>query len=149
MHLNTTMRIFFLTHTLDAIMIAKKFGFHLEASKNSDNQKDREPIRMAGKSWAITCRTAASSESMFMVSCFHDPYNPNEIAEDTVMAEIKRHFNIKNLQYACVTQEIVDKNYSFRLHIQIILKRKVNKKTWFLDHVTGTSLSLKIMLSSQ
>ena len=53
------------------------------------------------------------------------------------MAEIKRQFGIQNLQYACVAQEIGDQSDTPHLHIQIILKKKANKKTWFLDDVTG------------
>ncbi len=53
------------------------------------------------------------------------------------MTEIKRQFGVKQLQYACVAQEIGDQNDAPHLHIQIISKKKVNKKTWFLDDITG------------
>lgn len=53
------------------------------------------------------------------------------------MNEIKRIFTIENIQYACVAQEISDMNdEACHLHIQIILKQTVNKKTWFLDTIT-------------
>jgi hypothetical protein len=63
------------------------------------------------------------------------------------MTEIKRIFTIENLQYACVAQEITNhannnsnnnnNNNLYHLHIQIILKEKKEKKTWFLDTITG------------
>jgi hypothetical protein len=57
--------------------------------------------------------------------------------EETVMTEIKRQFGIERLQYACVAQEFGDQNDTPHLHIQIILKEKANKKSWFLDDITG------------
>jgi hypothetical protein len=57
--------------------------------------------------------------------------------EETVMKEIKRQFGIKNLRYACVAKEMSGQNNEPHLHVQIILKQKANKKTWFLDAITG------------
>ena len=55
------------------------------------------------------------------------------------MNEIKRTFTIEKLQYVCVAQEFNNDtiNQAFHLHVQIVLKEVVNKKTWFLDSVTG------------
>jgi hypothetical protein len=64
--------------------------------------------------------------------------------EQTVMTEIKRQFGIERLQYACVAQEIGDNNDTPHLHIQIILKEKANKKTWFLDDITGMYYTLNM-----
>lgn len=58
------------------------------------------------------------------------------------MAEIKRQFTIEQLQYVCVAQEIGDQNATPHLHIQIILKKVANKKTWFLDDITGMYLNI-------
>lgn len=60
--------------------------------------------------------------------------------EEEVMDEIKRIFTIEKLQYVCVAQEFDNNNttnQTSRLHVQIILKQIINKKTWFLDSITG------------
>jgi hypothetical protein len=62
--------------------------------------------------------------------------------EETLMTEIKRQFGIERLQYACVAQEFGDQNDTPHLHIQIILKEKANKKSWFLDDITGMYYTL-------
>ena len=83
---------------------------------------------------------------MFKLLLFPCLVLSNVIVEDLVMTEIKRHFGSKRLQYACVAQEITDMmDDSLFLNIQIILKEKVNKKTWFLDKITGRLSSHKII----
>jgi hypothetical protein len=62
----------------------------------------------------------------------HDVY-----LEQAVMDEIVRQFLIENIQYTCVAQESGPASGALHLHVQIILKYKANKKTWFLDHITG------------
>lgn len=60
------------------------------------------------------------------------------------MNGIKRIFTIEKLQYVCVAQErnTITTNEPFHLHIQIILKEVINKKTWFLDSITRKLVSL-------
>ncbi|CAM4850852.1 unnamed protein product [Rotaria magnacalcarata] len=59
--------------------------------------------------------------------------------EEEVMNEIEHIFTIEKLQYVCVAQEFNSDtiNQEFHLHLQIVLKEVVNKKTSFLDSVTG------------
>ena len=54
-----------------------------------------------------------------------------------MLDEIKRQFSIERLQYVCVAQEMSDQAMRSHLHIQIVLKEKLNKRTWFLDDVTS------------
>ncbi|CAF4395325.1 unnamed protein product, partial [Rotaria magnacalcarata] len=58
---------------------------------------------------------------------------------EEVMNEIEHIFTIEKLQYVCVAQEFNSDtiNQEFHLHLQIVLKEVVNKKTSFLDSVTG------------
>ncbi|CAF1250811.1 unnamed protein product [Rotaria magnacalcarata] len=102
---------------LDAETIAKECQFVLDCRKPQDCHTPRGAIRMSTHSFAITCWT--------------------NVEKNIVMAEIKRQFSIQKLQYVCVAEEKTDTNDSSHLHIQIILKYKTNKKTWFLDDITG------------
>jgi hypothetical protein len=63
------------------------------------------------------------------------------------MDEIVRQFPIEKIQYACVAQESGPASGALHLHVQIVLKYKANKKTWFLDHITGMSMSFNDFLS--
>ena len=53
------------------------------------------------------------------------------------MNEIKRQFGLERLQYVCIAHELNNQTGRSHLHIQIILKEKLNKRTWFLDPVTS------------
>lgn len=57
--------------------------------------------------------------------------------EETVLNEIKRQFGFDRLQYVCVAKEMKQPDMKPHLHIQIILKVRMNKKKWFLDDITG------------
>lgn len=62
--------------------------------------------------------------------------------EETVLDEIKRRFGVQRLQYVCVAQELKHRTGAPHLHVQIILKVVMNKKTWFLDDITGMYSSI-------
>ncbi|CAF3215785.1 unnamed protein product [Rotaria socialis] len=114
---------------LDAKAIAREFQFNLETNEiitkySIDNPRS---VRMHRKSFAITCSTNVSKEE--------------------VMDEIKRIFTIEKLQYVCVAQEFDNNNttnQTSRLHVQIILKQIINKKTWFLDSITGNRCNYQV-----
>jgi hypothetical protein len=60
------------------------------------------------------------------------------------MADIKRQFGIERLQYACVAEERGTQHDRPHVHVQIILKERVNKKTWFLDTITETHCNYQV-----
>ncbi|CAM4765424.1 unnamed protein product [Rotaria magnacalcarata] len=106
---------------LDANTIARVFDFNLETGQiiTKNFIQDHRPVRMNRKSFAITCWT--------------------NVLKEEVMNEIEHIFTIEKLQYVCVAQEFNSDtiNQEFHLHLQIVLKEVVNKKTSFLDSVTG------------
>ena len=103
---------------LDRPTIAREFQFNLQ-QPSSSNQ-----IRLHAKSFAITAWTDVSKES--------------------VMDAIKDEFGIENIQYICIGEEISELNHQRHLHIQIILKEKVNKKKRFLDEITQTHCNYQV-----
>lgn len=60
------------------------------------------------------------------------------------MNVIQQEFGIENIQYICIGEELSELNQRRHLHIQIILKRKVNKKKRFLDNMTQTSCNYQV-----
>ncbi|CAF3283258.1 unnamed protein product [Rotaria sp. Silwood2] len=60
------------------------------------------------------------------------------------MAEICRQFPLNKIQYACVSVDnsplttTTTTTDFITMHIQILLKKAINKHGWFLDNVTGT-----------
>ena len=97
---------------LDRQTIARECGFDLQAPV-------RQPsILLSTKSFAITAGTAVSKEVVF--------------------AEIKREFGMENIQYVCIGEEMDELTRQPHVHIQIILKEKMNLKTRFLDGMTQT-----------
>ena len=68
--------------------------------------------------------------------------------EEYVMLEICRQFPMPIIQYVCVssdspTSPLPNTNSSSVIYVQILLKRKLNKRGWFLDKVTGTKHFIK------
>ncbi|CAF4644844.1 unnamed protein product, partial [Rotaria sp. Silwood2] len=67
------------------------------------------------------------------------------VSNDAIMNYIKREFPIKNIQYICVGEGISRiAAHQQHLEIQIILKKKVNKRTRFLDRLTETNCNYKV-----
>ncbi|CAF3539195.1 unnamed protein product, partial [Rotaria sp. Silwood2] len=91
---------------LDRETIAKECKFNLQVPSSSSSSINTRSFRMNTKSFAITSWTNVSKE--------------------LVLDEIKRKFNIENIQYICISEEISELNHQRHLHIQIILKNKVN-----------------------
>lgn len=60
------------------------------------------------------------------------------------MDAIKHEFGIENIQYTCIAEEISELNHQRHLHIQIILKEKLNKKKRFLDEITQTHCNYQV-----
>ena len=106
---------------LDRPTIANVFQFHLESTTASNVQ---QPFRLNTKSFAITSWTNASQEN--------------------VMNAIKQEFDIESIQYICIGEELSELNHQRHLHIQIILKKRVNKKKRFLDSITQTSCNYQV-----
>ena len=66
------------------------------------------------------------------------------------MNEIHRQFAAKDLVYACVSTELSHSTMTYRpVYMQIILKRKVNKKGWFLDKITGDQCNYHVTQHDQ
>ena len=53
------------------------------------------------------------------------------------MNEIRRQFSDARLQYVCIASEKNTARTKSHLHVQIITKELINKKSWFLDDITG------------
>ena len=103
---------------LDRRTIAEECKFNLQESSNQPT------IRLNTKSFAITAWT--------------------DVPADRVSNEIKCKFGITNIQYLCVAEETSELNHRQHLHVQIILKDKVNIKTRFLDSVTATHCNYQV-----
>ena len=66
------------------------------------------------------------------------------------MREIRRHFTEEDLRYACVSTDSSQSTATHRtVHIQIIMKKKVNKKGWFLDRITGDACNYHVTQHDQ
>jgi hypothetical protein len=89
-----------------------------------NQQEQRQSIRLNAKSFAITAWTNVSKES--------------------VMNEIKHEFGIENIQYICIGEEISELNHERHLHIQIILKEKIDRRKAFLDQITQTHCNYQV-----
>lgn len=108
---------------LDRVTLAREFAFDLE-QPSSLNVKETKSFRINAKSLAITSWTNVSKE--------------------VVLNEIKQRFHIDQIQYICVSEEISELNHERHLHIQIILKKKINLKSRFLDQITNTRCNYQV-----
>jgi len=106
---------------LDRQTLAREFKFNLQPP--SSNQQQQQ-LRLHTKSFAITSWTNVSKE--------------------LVMNAIKDEFGIENIQYICIGEEISELNHQRHLHVQIILKEKINKKKRFLDEITETHCNYQV-----
>jgi hypothetical protein len=104
---------------LDRATIAQEFRFDLE--RPSATQRS---IRLNAKSFAITSWT--------------------DVSKDSVMRHIKSEFGLDNIQYVCIGEEISELNHQRHLHIQIILKEKVDRRKPFLNVITGTRCNYQV-----
>ena len=103
---------------LDRQTLAREAQFDLQLPSNE------QAIRLNTKSFAITAWSNVSKE--------------------LVLDEIKRRFGIRSIQYICICEEISDASRQRHLHIQIILKEKVNLKKRFLDQITNTRCNYQV-----
>ncbi|CAF1049345.1 unnamed protein product [Rotaria sordida] len=67
-----------------------------------------------------------------------------ELTKERLMNFLKEEFPIDNIQYLCVAQTRSDINQQSILEIQIMLKKKVNKKSLFLDSITNTKCNYHV-----
>ncbi|CAF1340813.1 unnamed protein product [Rotaria magnacalcarata] len=101
----------------DKQTIARQNQFDLEGKNTALRRKKKNP-RMNTDSFAITCWSNVPKEKL--LEC------------------IIREFGQANVQYVCVANETGRKQGKPHLHVQIILKQKKEKKSWFLDkHADG------------
>ncbi|CAF1521700.1 unnamed protein product [Adineta steineri] len=98
--------------------LAQQFHFNLEPTPSQIND------RFNAKSFAITSWT--------------------EVSKDLVMDYIKNDFDIDNIQYICVCEEISELNHRRHLHIQIIFKTKIHRRIPFLDQITQTHCNYQV-----
>jgi hypothetical protein len=104
--------------------IAQECQFNLQPSSTSTSHQQQQSIRLHAKSFAITSWT--------------------NVSKDLVMSQIKDEFGIENIQYICISEEISELNHQPHLHIQIILKEKVDRRKPFLDEITQTHCNYQV-----
>ncbi|CAF1581087.1 unnamed protein product [Adineta ricciae] len=102
--------------------IAQEFHFNLVSPSATVDVRKR--FRLNTKSLAITSWT--------------------NVAKERVMDHIKEELDVENIQYICIGEEISRRTHRRHLHIQIILKNKINKKTRFLDSITRTHCNYQV-----
>lgn len=56
--------------------------------------------------------------------------------EEKILSDIRGEFDAQQIEYICVARELSAKGRQ-HLHMQIILKKPVNKFGWFMDKHTG------------
>ena len=105
---------------LDRPTIAREFQFNLEPRATTGETS----IRLNAKSFAITAWT--------------------DVSKELLMDAIKHEFGIGNIQYICLGEEISELNHQRHLHIQIILKEKVDRRKPFLDQITQTHCNYQV-----
>ncbi|CAF1502449.1 unnamed protein product, partial [Adineta steineri] len=98
--------------------LAQQFHFNLQPTPTQIND------RFNAKSFAITSWT--------------------EVSKDLVIDYIKNDFDIDNIQYICVCEEIGEVSHRRHLHIQIIFKTKIHRRTPFLDQITQTHCNYQV-----
>ncbi|CAF2794228.1 unnamed protein product [Rotaria sp. Silwood2] len=113
--------------------IAQECQFNLELPSSSSSTAAAaaaapstisKSIRLHAKSFAITSWT--------------------EISKEIVFDYIKHEFGIENIQYICIGEEISELNHRRHLHIQIILKEKIDRRKPFLDDITRTRCNYQV-----
>ena len=110
---------------LDRATLAQEFQFYLQPpATTNQTSSSSSSIRLHAKSFAITAWT--------------------DISKDLVMTEIKNEFGIENIQYVCIGEEISELNHRQHLHIQIILKEKIDRRKPFLDDITQTHCNYQV-----
>ncbi|CAF1576932.1 unnamed protein product [Adineta steineri] len=98
--------------------IAQQFNFNLQPTPTRIND------RFNAKSFAITSWT--------------------NVSKDLVMDYIKNEFDIDNIQYICICEEISELNHRRHLHIQIKFKTKIDRRAPFLDQITQTHCNYQV-----
>ncbi|CAF5008835.1 unnamed protein product [Rotaria sp. Silwood1] len=99
---------------------------------------DVSGVQTLRKRRANKCRSA---RKMYAIICH------TNISKENIIMEIYRHFPLPIIHYICVSVEnpqiitttttTTTANLLSTFYIQIILKKIINKKIWFLDKVTG------------
>lgn len=84
---------------------------------------------------------------MYQVRCDYLNLIFNDIhIEIDVLNDIHRQFHDHRLQYACIASENNADETRCHLHVQIITKVTINKKSWFLDDITGKNKFFVVFL---
>ena len=108
---------------LDRQTLAQELQFNLQPTTDNTTGTS-QPDRFNAKSFAITAWT--------------------DVSKETIMDEIKRQFGIAKIQYICIGEEISEIDHRKHLHIQIILKGKLNRRKPFLDDITQTHCNYQV-----
>lgn len=109
---------------LDRKTIAEELQFNLQPTATTAITTTDQRGRFNAKSFAITAWA--------------------DVPKETVMDAIKHEFGIDTIQYICISEEISEINHQRHLHIQIILKEKVNRRKPFLDQITQTHCNYQV-----
>lgn len=114
---------------LDRTTIARECRFNLkrpsaEIDEAETTTTTHKRMRLHTRSFAITAWTDASKER--------------------VLEHIKHEFGIDHIQYICIGEERSELNHRRHLHIQIILKEKVDRRRPFLDDITQTRCNYQV-----
>ncbi|CAF1049293.1 unnamed protein product [Rotaria sordida] len=67
-----------------------------------------------------------------------------KLTKERLMKFLKKEFPKDNIQYLCVAQSQSDLNQQSILEIQIVLKKRINKKTLFLDSITNSKCNYQV-----
>ena len=115
--------------------MARKFKFDL-AGEHTRTMRTQNKIRLAARMFCIVCETETSSKKKILTRVLDVIFIFGKYIEDDIMKHIRREFP-DNIQYVCISEDLQSTDVKRKIYIQIITKRRTNKKYCFLDDVTG------------
>lgn len=111
-----------------------KYGFDLTGLRTRQ-RRNNSIIRLNTHGHAILTQTETSS----MIQLFLFKLNSYQavLSEEDIMNVIHHEFPDSILKYACIGEISQSKTTKPTLGIQIILRKVVNRRVWFLDSITS------------
>jgi hypothetical protein len=117
-----------------ALEIAKRSNFNLNIPTNDENPKNKFLIQK--KFFAIACHTNMASKNNCRLSGVLNDMLPFLSTEESIMEHIQEVFD-KRIQYICISSAINPSSHPPTVYIHITLKKRINKKTYFMEKVAG------------